>query len=551
MQESALPAVPVSFRGWALWKILLFQTTAGYEEFHERFAIAETGFLMLYQYIIMFLQAPLCLTLPGGFIPSRATLVLVPTNLHKQWLSEIAKFTGDALKVISVPTCSQLKRLTLKELAEADVVVSTYRLFYSLPYLRRLEELARESSFGFAFPKQKLGQHAGEEWSQAYRAAFEALPGWAEKLGIETSTPSKQLGFTGDGSEVTEVTGDGKRRKSTSSKAPDAESHTVQASQATEATQAPQSSQKRRRVTGKQAGSPSASVPDEPRVTDWPAPALQTQYVPLEVFWWKRIVCDEFHELLSRYPPAQTAVELFHADNKWGLSGTPPCQTLAQIRKAAGFLGVQLPQTPADTDREEPRKVAQEWLDAFVRRNTSELPPLEEQEQIVPVRQTVKERALYLALTEQQQLTQELGLTSTQSHDLPQQIKALKEVGQTTCGLLKLCSHFCFSGASDVLTAEDECQKQVALRRERILRAERDIKTQSERVASLAQLIGHFEPLFAKQPHDVNCPHIGKESKAPAPPTCPSCGFFDMVAPHGVTVPPALFACQYSIHELR
>ena len=25
--------------------------------------------------------------LTGGFIPSRATLVLVPTNLHKQWLS--------------------------------------------------------------------------------------------------------------------------------------------------------------------------------------------------------------------------------------------------------------------------------------------------------------------------------------------------------------------------------------------------------------------------------------------------------------------------------
>lgn len=450
-------------------------------------------------------EAPLPAVPPSfrGFVPSRATLVLVPTNLHKQWLSEISKFTGDALKVISVPTCSQLKRLTLKELAEADIVVSTYRLFYSMPYLRRLEELARESSFGFTFPKK--GQHAGEEWSQAYRAAFEALPGWAAKLGIETGlAPVRQQLFAGDSEE---------NRKSKSKESKESKAANDAASQAAQAAQTSQGSQKRRRVTGKQTGSATGSVSQETRVSDWPEPALLTQYVPLEVFWWKRIVCDEFHELLSRYPPAQVAVELFHADNKWGLSGTPPCQTLAQIRKAAGFLGVQLPQTPADTDKEEPRKVAQEWLDAFVRRNTAELPPLEEEERIVPVRQTVKERALYLALTQQHQLTQELGLTDTQSHDLPRQIRALKDVGQTTCGLLKLCSHFCFSGASDVLTAEDECQKQVALRRERILRAEREIKAQAERAASLAQLIGHFEPLFGKQPDEVNCPHICKESK--------------------------------------
>ena len=85
--------------------------------------------------------------------------------------------------------------------------------------------------------------------------------------------------------------------------------------------------------------------------------------------------------------------------SRWGLSGTPPCETLAQIRKAspspslcgrsvqaAGFLGVQLPQG----GRAEERKVAQEWIDAFVRRNTAELPAIEEEEQIVAVRQTPK-----------------------------------------------------------------------------------------------------------------------------------------------------------------
>ncbi|CAE7656808.1 Shprh, partial [Symbiodinium pilosum] len=113
-----------------------------------------------------------------------------------------------------------------------------------------------------------------------------------------------------------------------------------------------------------------------------------------------------------------------------------------------------------------------------------------------------------------QQLSQELGLSDTQTQALPQEIKALREVGRTTSGLLKLCSHFCFSGASDVLTAEDECQKQLALRRERIRRTEREVKSQAERTASMAQLIRHFEPLFAKQPDEQTCPHICKEAKA-------------------------------------
>eukprot|EP00913_Durusdinium_trenchii_P017096 g16079.t1 len=121
-----------------------------------------------------------------GFVPSRATLVLAPSNLQRQWVEEIKKFTGPAFNVLSVPTCTQLKRLSMSlgNLAEADVVVATYRLFYSAAYLERLEELARESLLGFTFPK-KGGQNS-TEWAQAYRQAFEALPTWsARRLGLE------------------------------------------------------------------------------------------------------------------------------------------------------------------------------------------------------------------------------------------------------------------------------------------------------------------------------------------------------------------------------
>jgi len=474
-----------------------------------------------------------------GFIPTRATLILAPTNLHGQWLAEISKFTGDSLKVLSVPTCAQLKRLSLRELAEADIVVATYRLFYSTPYLRRLEELARGKRPGFAFPKQPAGQAVGSDWSRAYRTAFEALPAWADKLratrcGLDGDpvTPARRASAARACAEAAEkketpeevmpqaTTGPRRRRgvlaantppaKSPASEGPCSGAHETLGAQV-----------KRRRMTGKQAfsqlsqGAPSPAqdnAPESPMA--WPESVANTHYVPLEAFWWRRVVCDEFHELLSRYPPAQVAVELFHADYKWGLSGTPPCQTLAQIRKAAGFLGVQLP-TSETTDREEPRKVAQEWLDAFVRRNTAELPPLEEQERIVPVRQTPKERALYLALTEQQNLSQGFaGVAATEGLEMPLEIKELKEASRSASGLLKLCSHFCASGASDVLTAEDECERQLAIRREQARSSQREVHAMVERAASTAQLVQHFEPYYMQTPDASSASHICKEPKA-------------------------------------
>lgn len=383
-----------------------------------------------------------------GFVPSRATLVLAPSNLHGQWLSEIKKFTRDTLKVLSVPTCAQLKRLTMKELMEADVVVATYRLFYSSAYLTRLEELTRENSLGFTFP-QTGGKHPGSEWGKAYRHAFEALPHWC----------AKRLGFFLE------------------------------------------CDRKRRRLNGKQRS--------QDFLQEDPSAILeQTSFVPLEAFWWRRVVCDEFHELLGRYPPAQVAVELFHADFKWGLSGTPPCQTLPQVRKAAGFMGVQLP----EGDRDEERKVAQEWIDAFVRRNTADLPPLEEEEQILTVRQTPKERALYMALTK---TSQEVTLTQGSQGALEQQdVKALQDLDQSTTGLLKLCSHFCISSDSEVLSAEEECQRQLALRRKELNSAQRDVKALADKALASVQLIQHFEPFFARSSLEKHCEHLQKVTKA-------------------------------------
>jgi len=467
-----------------------------------------------------------------GFIPTRATLVLCPTNLHAQWLGEITKFTGRTLNVLSVPTCSQLKRLSLQELLEADVVVATYRLFYSAPYLRRLSALVRAQRPGFAFPalpgaagagarRRRAAQGSAAAWASAYRTALEALPGWVAGLprgSTEPETPARvpeRLNATGGTPAKEEAPpateGLARRYRGKTRAIPVQEEETARdvgssmPAAAGEAAATPPRPIKRRRLSRKQmAWQPEER--NEAACRGWSAEALGTEYVPLEALWWKRVVCDEFHELLSRYPPAQVAVEHFHADYKWGLSGTPPCETLAQIRKAAGFLGVQLPAAAAeDTGGEAPRLVAQCWLDAFVRRNMAELPPLEEEECIVPVQQTPRERALYLALTGQRSGSAEPALEE------PPELQAAR---RSASGLLKLCSHFSACGAADVLTAEDECERQLMLRREEVRAAEREAQKLAARAAGTLQLVRHFEPHFCRAPERTDFGFILHEPRA-------------------------------------
>ena len=63
-----------------------------------------------------------------AFVPLKATLVLAPSHLLKQWPREVEKFSGGALKTIIIHTMSDINKLTIKELQKADVVVCAITL---------------------------------------------------------------------------------------------------------------------------------------------------------------------------------------------------------------------------------------------------------------------------------------------------------------------------------------------------------------------------------------------------------------------------------------
>jgi hypothetical protein len=77
-----------------------------------------------------------------GYIPVKATLVVVPPHLTRQWGTEVSKFTGKHFEVVTIHTASQLNQVTIADIESADIVVVASNLFHSDVYLKNLEAFA-------------------------------------------------------------------------------------------------------------------------------------------------------------------------------------------------------------------------------------------------------------------------------------------------------------------------------------------------------------------------------------------------------------------------
>ena len=90
-----------------------------------------------------------------GYIPTKATLVLAPSHLLKQWPREIEKFSGGALKTATISTMADLNKLTIKDLQRVDVVVLDAR------------QARRFGPGGF-----RLAGFWDHDWSFAHQASY-------------------------------------------------------------------------------------------------------------------------------------------------------------------------------------------------------------------------------------------------------------------------------------------------------------------------------------------------------------------------------------------
>lgn len=82
-----------------------------------------------------------------GKISLRATLIIVPPHLTRQWNSEVGKFTGKKYKTLVISTMGDLNKSTVEDFEEADIVIVASNIFRSPVYLDNLQVLSGSSEF--------------------------------------------------------------------------------------------------------------------------------------------------------------------------------------------------------------------------------------------------------------------------------------------------------------------------------------------------------------------------------------------------------------------
>lgn len=75
----------------------------------------------------------------AGKVKTKATLVVVPAQLMKQWDSEVTKFTGKAYRTLVISNVSALNKITIEDIQSVDIVITPSNLFKSEAYHSNLE----------------------------------------------------------------------------------------------------------------------------------------------------------------------------------------------------------------------------------------------------------------------------------------------------------------------------------------------------------------------------------------------------------------------------
>lgn len=97
-----------------------------------------------------------------GKIPLKATLIVVPPHLTRQWNSEVKKFMKSELEVLVLSSVSNLNSATIQDFQDADIVVVASNLFKSNVYLENLQVLSACGDF-----PSKDGRHFNAQLERA------------------------------------------------------------------------------------------------------------------------------------------------------------------------------------------------------------------------------------------------------------------------------------------------------------------------------------------------------------------------------------------------
>ena len=454
----------------------------------------------------------------NSYLASNATLVIIPAHLIGQWPHEIKKFCPTK-RVIVLKDQNSFRHHTISDIQKADIICVNFNVLSGEKYFENLAHLGGVNSTGI----KKGGKSGGRHFNSVYA---EALAGLARRLPLLRTDPAQAFQDMKNAATLhDELDGSAIRldRKST-----------VYKLVTEEATKS---------IGKKKNKSPTKKAKKGQDVVDCGDPwqlssakvqknFLEMRSPPLEMFFFARVVVDEFHYLSIQADRARVlaSVQNLKSSYRWCLSGTPPHANFKDVQTLADLLGVHLgcddvlPGTKLNakgkTNAEkfatllENRSLqwhqgrhnqAQLFLDRFVRQNIAEIDEIQCEEHVEFVTMPPVEKAIYLEL---QSHLEALDLTSRKSMKAKKSAKGDREIrmnaildGSATPAeaLLKRCSHFASSaGEKTALEACDgvikrrsdqleECKTvlrdgvaEAALRRQRILEHQPDWQGQKE-----------------------------------------------------------------------
>ncbi|KAL1407062.1 DNA (cytosine-5-)-methyltransferase dmt5 [Vanrija albida] len=455
---------------------------------------------------------------PPGLIDSKATLIVVPGHLSKQWPSEIARFTGSLFKTIVLQTVKDLQQTTIADFKAADVIVVASELFESEVYWQRFEYLSAQ-------PDGWLGdKNGGRFFADQLDAAMLTLNeqvqslqegGTQAALECRAALHKRAINEAESKKDELKAANFGKRLKGAAYRDKyDADTHVNKKAKASSSKASPEDDDGNAEDSELLMAKPTFRPSSGAESLSGPAAAKNFNRLAcpvLHMFRFRRVIADEFTYLEKR-----GLASLFRLSSscKWVLSGTPPVNDFPAVRSLASFMGIHLgveddsegsaqlqkarakEQTAAEkfhafrevhsaSWHRRRDDLAQEFLDIFVRQNIAEIEDIPTLEHIHNFRLPASEGAVYLELEHHLQALEMQARKETKFKNVSQGDRnarleeALADSRTAEEALLKRCCHFTLDLSDkkhDAKTAIEACDHIASARRKQLEGCEEDLR---------------------------------------------------------------------------
>ncbi|KAK5743775.1 hypothetical protein LTR17_002397 [Elasticomyces elasticus] len=241
-------------------------------------------------------------TLSPGLLTSSATLIVCPHTLVAQWANEILDKLRYTSGVLQISRLADLNKYTIADFENARFIVVNRNIFSNDSYIDRIAAFAATSG-----PASNTGGRAFAQW---LRHAIDQIP---EHLRI-------LRGSNGVSNLKQHINKKYKQHVE--------DSYTAAVPS--------------RRLRGRDYVPAKDKKDAGANALKAAAKAIDTNDVhrPLfEMFYFNRLVVDEFHQAESK---ETTALAALKADKRWGLSGTPALDDLFDVSQIAALIGMPL-----------------------------------------------------------------------------------------------------------------------------------------------------------------------------------------------------------------